>query len=240
FFQSNPLVDLGGFARNSLPPSTLWIVPATGGEPRQLTQAGSPAGGHGSPAWSPDGHRIAFEVDEFNAASVWSVSIDGKDLKPVTPEGNSLIRGQAPSYAPDVKSIFYHNGAIFQRHIDPKTGAIIGDPVEMGGIVQPPYAIRRISFSADGKRMAFGTLRRAESISSVALILNSGEAAGTPYAVISNATGRNNFPAFSPDGKRLAYSTCSIGGSACDIWIANPDGTNQTQLTTSEKNELSP
>ncbi|HEV8158562.1 MAG TPA: winged helix-turn-helix domain-containing protein, partial [Pyrinomonadaceae bacterium] len=48
-FQSSPIVDFGAFARNALPPSTLWLVSAQGGEPKQLTQIGNPSGGHGAP-----------------------------------------------------------------------------------------------------------------------------------------------------------------------------------------------
>jgi len=85
-FQSNPVADLGAYARNALPPSTLWLVAANGGEPKQLTQIGNPAGGHGSPSFSPDGKRIVFEVDDYINASVWTISINGDDAKQITSE----------------------------------------------------------------------------------------------------------------------------------------------------------
>jgi Tol biopolymer transport system component len=31
---------------------------------------------------------------------------------------------------------------------------------------------------------------------------------------------------YSPDGKRIAYSTCSLSGTSCDIWMMNADGSN--------------
>ncbi|MGH9942195.1 MAG: winged helix-turn-helix domain-containing protein, partial [Pyrinomonadaceae bacterium] len=49
-FQSAALADLAGRLEGATPPSTLWVVAARGGgEPRQITQPGSPPGGHGAP-----------------------------------------------------------------------------------------------------------------------------------------------------------------------------------------------
>jgi dipeptidyl aminopeptidase/acylaminoacyl peptidase len=61
--------------------SDVWVMPSTGGEPRNLTpQAGVAV----SPAWSPDGKRIAFlghdkENDYWGwyNAHVWVVPVDG-------------------------------------------------------------------------------------------------------------------------------------------------------------------
>lgn len=233
-FQSNSLNDLGAYARNSLPPSTLWLVGTQGGEPKQLTQIGNPSGGHGSPSFSPDGKRIVFEVDDFNSASVWTISTGGDDIKLITQ------RGYEPVYAPDGKSIFYTSEGVFQIRVNPDTGESIGEPSQIAGIGGTFSGVRRVSFSADGKRMAYSALLRREGLSSVRLQTNSDEADGAPVTLVQNTNDRNNFPAFSPDGKRIAWTTCNIGGSGCDIWLMNADGTNQIQLTTSESDELMP
>ncbi len=56
----------------------LWVVPASGGQPVQLTSIGSVA----APAWSPDGTMIAFLESDgatFKASYVtFSVGVDGK------------------------------------------------------------------------------------------------------------------------------------------------------------------
>jgi len=49
-FQSDPIRDIGFNVHNAQPPSTIWLISAEGGEPKQLTQAGSPMGGHGAPS----------------------------------------------------------------------------------------------------------------------------------------------------------------------------------------------
>ena len=50
--------DAGGLAGQS----TLWTVRRDGSDRRQITEVGTPAGGHRSPAWSHDGRHIAFVV----------------------------------------------------------------------------------------------------------------------------------------------------------------------------------
>jgi len=76
---SNP--DLGS---GNVGTSTIWTVSAQGGTPKQITQAGRPEGGHVSPAWSPDGRRIAFISLNFSNQLLWSISLDGNDLKQIT------------------------------------------------------------------------------------------------------------------------------------------------------------
>ncbi len=97
-FQSNPIVDLGAGARNALPPSTIWTVSSQGGTPTQLTQMGSPPGGHGAPSWSPEGKRIVFEADDFLNSSIWSVSVKGNDLKRIT--DTTYAGASDPVYSP--------------------------------------------------------------------------------------------------------------------------------------------
>ena len=235
-FQSSPIVDFGAFARNALPPSTLWLVSAQGGEPKQLTQIGNPSGGHGAPSFSPDGRRIAFEVDDFHTASVWTISTGGDDAKRITERGSF-----EPVYAPDGKSILYTARGVFQVRLDSDTNEPIGEPSQIAGIGGTSLGIRRVSFSADGKKMAYSALLLSGNLSSISLRAGSGEAVGAPIVLAQNSNSRSNHPAFSPDGKPIiAFTTCKIGGTGCDLWLMNTDGSNQIQLTTSESGELIP
>lgn len=235
-FQSNPLVDLGAYARNALPPSTLWLVSAQGGEPHQLTQVGKPEGGHGAPAWSPDGKRMAFEVSDFVSTAIWTISVNGDDAKRLSPES-----GYGPVYAPDGQSIFYsRDSGVLQMHASPVTGEPSGEPVPVTGIGGQPSFVRRVSFSADGRKAAYSLVRRTESISSVSLQPKSATTVDPPATLVSNASERNAFPSFSPDGKRIAFTVCNASETGCNIWLINTDGSNQTQLTTADSKQLSP
>ncbi|MEP7039694.1 MAG: hypothetical protein ABI891_15280, partial [Acidobacteriota bacterium] len=191
---------------------------------------------------SPDGSRIVFEVDDYNDASVWTISVNGDDTKRFT-EGIRTNQGGSyePFYAPDGKSIFYTSGGVFQARLNSDTGEPLGEPAQIAGIGGLPSAVRRVSFSADGKRIAYSALVRRESISSVRLQTNSSEADGAPVPLVQNTNERSNFPTFSPDGKRIAFSSCrNMLGSHCNIWLMNADGSNQIQLTTGESDDLIP
>jgi Tol biopolymer transport system component/serine/threonine protein kinase len=233
-FQSNPAQDLGAGARNALPPSTIWIVSAQGGEPVQLTQVGNPDGGHGSPAWSPTGKWIAFEANEYSSTSVWKVAATGG-----VPE---LIVRQAysPTFTPDGKSLICAEGPnLIQIGIDPVSGGMTGAKEQIVGLAGLPTMIRRISLSADGHRLAYNSLSRSESVAATAVTSDPAKIK-PPETLIRNTGTRTHSAVYSPDGKRIAYATCSLGGTNCDIWVMNADGSEQVQLTTDRSSELIP
>jgi eukaryotic-like serine/threonine-protein kinase len=237
-FQSNLLHDLGASARNAMLPSTLWLIASEGGEPKQLTQIGNPSGGHGSPSFSPDGKRIVFEVSDYRDASVWTISTNGDDAKEII-KADKI--GKYAVYAPDGKSILYISGGVFQVRVNPDTNEPVGEPSQIAGIGGVPSLIRRVSFSADGKKIAYSVLMRRESLMSARLKKNLSETDGAPAPLVQNTNFRISFPAFSPDGKKIAFSTCQNAiGSGCNIWLTNTDGSNQTQLTTGENTDLMP
>jgi Tol biopolymer transport system component/DNA-binding winged helix-turn-helix (wHTH) protein len=70
-------------------PGGIWIVPARGGTPRQVSSIGA------RPAWSPDGTRIAFQTDELGdiapngysaqvGSTIWIVNADGTGARAIT------------------------------------------------------------------------------------------------------------------------------------------------------------
>ena len=83
------------------PPREIHLVPAGGGEPRQLTDLGVNAGGL---AWSPDGRRLAFTADShqrdehsYERSDLWTVDLDGNVTRLTDDEYNY----SSPSWSPD-------------------------------------------------------------------------------------------------------------------------------------------
>ncbi len=60
---------------------------------------------------------------------------------------------------------------------------------------------------------------------------------GTNFKVLTTVP-NNRFPAWSPDGKKIAYVWCTEPG--CDLYLMNADGSARTQLTTSNTPKFMP
>jgi dipeptidyl aminopeptidase/acylaminoacyl peptidase len=80
--------------------SNVWIVPAAGGAPTQLTQSGKDS----SPAWSPDGKTIAFLSSRNGESQVYLLSMDGGEGHALThiSTGADMVK-----WSPDGKTIAF-------------------------------------------------------------------------------------------------------------------------------------
>ncbi len=227
-FQSGELNDLGPTGPAAFPPSTLWTVPVGGGAPEQLTKAGNPIGGHGSPSWSPDGKRIVFATSVGNQGGIWSVSANGGELKQLSKQGIF-----DPVYAPDGESIYFSGGtgegwALWRLRVSPQTGEPVGEAVVIKDTGATLYKHLRIS--ADGKKIACAALQFINNLSSIPVTPGAGEAKGSPIRLTQDTNYRKLLPVFSPDGQKIAFVLLRIGAKA-DVWVMDADGKNQTQLT---------
>lgn len=222
-FQSGFVAEV--YTARALSPSTISIVPAQGGTPKQISQPGNPAGGHSSPSWSSDGKRIAFEVNNYISAAVWSMSVAGGDQK-------KIVDGGEPVYAADGRYIYFttgHNGGgqLSSIQISPA-----GDPIGKPTVVLEPGAgtmLAAPAISHDGNRILYSANRIVSNLWSVPLAAN-GDAAGSPSVFSSDTSQRNSIPRFTPDGSKVALNRWRSGTSS-DIWVADADGKNLKQLT---------
>ena len=232
-FQSDPLADVAPSASAANAPSTIWTVARDGTDLRRLTAPTDPAGGHGSPAWSPDGRRIVFTAYSYRPSSLWSVPASGGPARLVA-EGHVSMHD--PVFAPGGRALYYATGGPFivRVPLSADTGLPDGEPVALStpGI----QAARYLSISGDGRRLALSGLALRSDLWSVPIVPDSGGPAGPAEALTDDTSRRKSTPVFSPDGEWIAYNG-SRSGSGSDIWLLRARDGRIQPLTTGDPAE---
>ena len=216
--------------------ATIWVVAARGGEPRQITWPGNPAGGHIIPNWSPDNRQIAFLNADIRSMQIYSVSLESGQLQQLT----TAETGDKAEvmYSPDGESIFFTAGMIlFKQKIAAGTGERVGHPVKVADLGSTIF--RHPTFSADGSKIAYSAWTIKSNLFSVPISPQTQEATGPAVALTNELASRNTLAAFSPDGQKIVFSFMRRG-AGYQLLMIDLDGKNQTQLTTDSQAAFAP
>jgi Tol biopolymer transport system component/DNA-binding winged helix-turn-helix (wHTH) protein len=97
----------------------IWIVPASGGTARPLTQERQHTG---KPIWGPDGRFVYFSSRRGGTWNLWRVSVDGGAIEAVT---SGVGEDREPAISRDGSILVYQNTRTSTtfRLLDPETGA---------------------------------------------------------------------------------------------------------------------
>ena len=234
-FQSDEHMDVNPSAYGAQSGSTIWIVNADGSNPREVTHAGQPVGGHAAPAWTPDGTGIAFSVFEGGMNNgIWFVTLGTQKTSLVTQRSGLYEM----AFTPDGSAMYATGGEawIMRVPFDPATGTARAAQ-EMIPVPGVP-AVRGISISGDGTRVAFAGLALSSQIWAQPLA-PIGSSNGTAVALTRDTSRRNSLPVISPDGSTVAYMSMRRGEPP-NIWMMDIDGRNGRQVTSNETAESLP
>jgi Tol biopolymer transport system component len=202
--------------------STLWIVPAEGGAPRQVEGLGDAF----QPSWAPSGTRIAYWSANRGQRDIYTVASGGGAAVPVTQDA---ALDWAPVWSPDGYLYFASDRGgsmnLWRIAVDERSGVSHGEPEPVTTGVQA--AADLLAFSGDGSRMVFRSV--VEAVNPVALPFDPVNfKAGAPV-VLSNSNTFREPADVSPDGRLLSFN--NIGEPREDIFIGNVDGSGMRRLT---------
>jgi len=189
----------------------LELVPATGGEPRLLTTLGW-SRPHGA-GFSPDGRYIAFDFvadAEDGARHVHVISIDGTGGGPVSvhPSDDSFL-----GWAPDGHILFHsdRSGTPGVWRVAMQDGRATGRPE----LVKPDvFGISAIGFDREGR--FYHRLSTATRHVHVLALDAEGTRIAAPPSIATSPGIASREPAWSPDGRYLAYVTGTNYGMDSD------------------------
>lgn len=198
----------------------IFVVNTYDGQVRQLTTDSEL---DDSPAWSPDGSRIAFRsYRSGNDGEIWVMNADGSDPVNLTPNAPPATwDNRRPSWSPDGRSITWASTlggdwGIWVMSADGTGKRQLTNTIDLDA--EPVW-------SPDGSSIAF---RRSESGGETDIFVvpaSGGEAVRLPMAGVQRQ------PAWSQGGASLYFVSQASLAAQPEIWIMARDGTNARRLT---------
>jgi Tol biopolymer transport system component len=181
----------------------------------------------GSPAWSPDGTKLAFRSElpgPFgDYGRIFVVNRDGTGLRQLTPEvaaGEGYQYDDSPSWSPDgTRVVFDRTGMLSLINAD-GTGLI-----STGVLGEDP------EWSPDGTQIAYASISGTDGLFAMDMSFSSHR--------LTAAGNQDRMPGWSRDGHQLVFQR-NDGGAVLQIYRVNADGSGETKLSTVATHESWP
>jgi Tol biopolymer transport system component len=208
----------------------IYLIPVEGGDPRLLI---APKGGFDSqPAFSPDGHRVAYVTCRHPNVSVIPGALECDIyLVELNAEGTASA---SPRRLTTQRSSFFdsiawtRDGSAVVYAASPQAQPYLWR-VGVDG-TRPPERIEIAGPGATGPGIAMSRDRLAFTRDLSDLDIYRFEV-GRPAQLVVGSTFGEMEPRLSADGRRLVFGSARSSGDTFDLWVADADGSNPQQLT---------
>ncbi|WP_321478342.1 winged helix-turn-helix domain-containing protein [uncultured Paludibaculum sp.] len=232
-FRSEGIYSLSPLDVQPSGPATIWVVGVNGGTPRQLTRPYEPKGGHSNPIWTPEGRILFMANTRVFQSQLWSMDPDGRSKREVklpVPLMGSV------SYSAGSRTLHFvslgDKGALNLYRVGLEDDRTVAEAQRLAPMMAAAIP-RDLAASRDGKTLAVTLSNMTTALCEIP------EAGGEEKVLLRDNSFRNSFPAFSPDGRKIAFYSRRFGDPG-DFWVMDADGRNPTQVTTLPQGERLP
>jgi Tol biopolymer transport system component len=156
----------------------------------------------GQPAWSPDGTRIAFTSFRDGNPEVYVANADGSDPRRLT---SKRAADTDPTWSPDGRRIAFTSARTGREQVF----VMDADGANQRRLVVDRWSDQRPAWSRDGGRLVFTSFRNRDpnllGIGNAEVVVV--RADGTGARNLTHSPAWEGEPAWSPEGKRIAFAT---------------------------------
>ncbi len=184
------------------------------------------------PQWSPNGHRLAYWAsDTSSQRDIWTMSPSGEGAVPVTKDAATDWN---PIWSPDGNHLYFASDRsggmqVWRVAIDEQTGRVLSEPE----LVPTPSAFsQHISFSRDGRRLAFANVSLKRHLYRVEIDPRREKVVGQPEVQTQGARQGVDLD-LSPDGEHIVYTT--VADNHEDLAVLNCYDSGEPRLLTDDE-----